>query len=185
MVKNMKPDGFIRKLQNNFGDNVLTLSGNILITAPLHNAAAALDNSKIKPIKEAVKRIRQGYEFLEVDLVYGLTDIEIKFFANKKRLNSKEFLEEFNEKLLLLVQDILAQDAYSVRLNIFGKYCAEGKALTFRYLNKEDDVRYIVVDEEKCLLVDKIFTPKVVTALLVLAAAGYAGYVLYGKYFNK
>lgn len=181
----MKLEGFIRKLQNNFGNNILTLSGNILITVPIHNVAAALDNSKIRPIKEAVKCIRQEYEFLEIDMIYGLTDIEIKFFANKKRLNSKKFLDEFNEILLLFVQNILVQDAYSVRLNIFGKYCVEGKALSFRYLNKGNDVRYIVVDEEKCLLMEKIFTPRIVTALLILAAAGYTGYVLYGKYSGE
>ncbi|WP_293729514.1 hypothetical protein [uncultured Phascolarctobacterium sp.] len=181
----MSMNKFISILQNSLGDNLLTLSGNVLITAPINNAASVLDSTKVKSIKELVKRIEQEYPFIEVGLIYGLADIEIKFFANQKRLHSSNFLDDFNEKLLVLVQNIFTQDNYSVRVNIFGKYSSKDKVQSFRYLNKKDDVRYLIVDEDVRLVTDKICNPKVLSGLTILAILGYVGYMLYGKYVGK
>lgn len=176
--------GYLQILKDNFGSNQLTLSGNIRISAPENNAAVVLDNTKIKAVKEAVKDIKEKYNFLEVDNVYGLTDIEIKFFANQKRLHSSNFLDEFNKLLIAVLHEAFKQDDYSVQVNIFGKYFVQDNVQSYRYLNKKEDVRYIIVDEEKRQLMDKVFCPKFYAAVATMAVAVYLGYIVYEKYMK-
>lgn len=178
----------IEKLRKNicnyFGDNIVTLSGEIIITTLIGKPRITLNNIDRSEIKKEINNLKDCFEFLTVEVINGLTEINIKLFTHNARLSSSNFLDELNESLIKLVRSITKQGNYTVRLNVFGKYYTKDKIVEYRYLNKEDDVRYMIVDEDKQQAIYRLSSPKFVLLIGTLIILCLGGYRVY-QYFNS
>lgn len=167
---------FISTIKNILGDNLLTLSGEVLVTPKKgfsRNALDCLDKCKLKCILDDINR---KYPCFKVEIVNGLMEINIKFFAHKARIANKDFLNEFNEYLSGIASVILQQEKVSVRINVFGTLETKNKIEQYRYLNKKDDVRYTIVDEKVKNKFIRFLSPKIYLLTVLLFIACYAGY---------
>lgn len=170
-------------VKNSFGDNRLTLSGEILITPDKRCSRALIECLDRKKIKSILNGINNQYSSLDIDIVNGLLEINIKFFAHQIRVANKDFLDEFSEYLRELTKVILLQEDLIVRINVFGTWETKEKIEQYRYLNKKDDVRYTIIDETLKNKLVRLFTPKIYLITGLLAIICYAGYVGYNHYF--
>lgn len=176
---------FISTIKNIFGDNLLTLSGEVLVTPEKSFSRSALDCLDKCKLKCILDDINRKYPCFKVETVNGLMEINIKFFAHKARIANKDFLNEFNEYLSRLASVILQQEKVSVRINVFGTLETKNKIEQYRYLNKKDDVRYTIVDEKVKNRFVKLFTPKMYFGAGLLAIVCYIGYIGYNYYFAE
>lgn len=175
----MKTKRYLNAAKDRFGTNRITLSGSILVSTPSVADMLVLDSDKNKMIQTAVDELSEQFSFIDVSVTYGLADIEIKMFANKQWLGSGAFLDELNDVLGKLVAEILAVANYSVRINVFGEYCVGCKKISYRYLNKKEDVRYITVCEEARSVGKLIVNPRNVTAVIIIGVIIYCLHMWY------
>lgn len=175
----------ISKINNFFGDNILTISGEINITVSSIEVIDTFDKS-LKKIEESLKMISDEYNFIKIDLRKGLADISIKFFAYKERISDKEFLDNFTNTLTTFLVGEWNSENYKVYVNIFGTYitCAS-KEVEFRFLNKKNDIRYIIVSEHHHSMTEYIKNSKWINICLSLVALFSIGYYLYSIYYES
>lgn len=170
-------------VKNYFGDNRLTLSGEILITPNKGSSRALIERLDRKQIKSILNGINNQYSSLDIEIVNGLMEMNIKFFAHQIRVANKKFLDEFSEYLRALTKVILLEEDLIVRINVFGTWETKEKIEQYRYLNKKDDVRYTIIDETLKNKFVRLFTPKIYLIAGLLSIICYAGYVGYNHYF--
>ena len=170
-------------VKNYFGDNRLTLSGEILITPNKGSSRALIERLDRKQIKSILNGINNQYSSLDIEIVNGLMEMNIKFFAHQIRVANKKFLDEFSEYLRALTKVILLEEDLIVRINVFGTWEPKEKIKQYRYLNKKDDVRYTIVDKTLKNKFVRFFTPKIYFIIGLLSIICYAGYVGYNHYF--
>lgn len=174
--------GIANMFGENFGDNVLTLSGEIII-APVSptDKGAILDFDKTALNRE-MSNIRRKFPILKTECKNGLLEINLEFYCNETRTKNENFLEDFEQSLHNLVQVILSDERFSVRVNVFGKFETLKVIKEYRYLNKGDDVRFMIVDEIFKGGSAKYMRPIFYLIAGIIAACGYFGYRGY-QYF--
>lgn len=167
--------------RNRLSNNVLSLSGELVLTSKDAKNMLLLNDFDRSGLKNKIVEIRRNYPDIKVEMSNGLTEIDIKFFAHQKRIKSDNFLEEFNELLKELVEVALENENVVARLNVFGKYAVNDSVLTYRYLNKKSEVKYIIVDEEQRNIRDKLLAPKITLVVTVVAIIAFGVYAMFVK----
>lgn len=169
----------------NFGDNVLTLSGEIIINpvSPT-DKGAILDFDRIALNRE-MNNIRHKFPILKTECKNGLdVEINISFYCNETRTKNENFLEDFEHSLHNLTQAILTDERFSVRVNVFGKFETLRSVKEYRYLNKGDDVRFLVMDEIFKSSSAKYMRPIFYLIAGIIVACGYFGYKGYQHFMT-
>lgn len=175
----------IRKLNNFFSDNILTISGEINITVSSIDSLNSFDESQ-KKINECIKKISDEYSFMKVEVKRGLADISVKFFAYQERISDKSFLDNFTDALLEFLISDWNSEIYKIQVNIFGTYIIGArKEVEFRFLNKKNDIRYIILSEHNNSSIEYIKKSKWVNIFLLLVMLCCVGYFLYLTYYES
>ena len=167
--------------RNRLSNNVLSLSGELVLTSKYAKNMLLLNDFDRSGLKTKIAQIRKAYPDINVELCNGLTEIDVKFFAHGKHIESDNFLEEFNELLVELVDAVLVNEDVIARLNVFGKYSVNDSILSYRYLNKKNEVKYIIVDEEQRSFRDKVFSPIVVLVFTLVLTIVIGTYSMFFK----
>lgn len=165
-----------RGLKNAFSNSVITLSGEVIISVEPGCNIGILHTFDRSEYKDVIRKIKNEYSFLNVEQNDSLTEINIKFFALNKQFCHDNFLDDFNDDLIKLVTAILKEDTLFVRVNVFGKLNDGTVIKTYRYLNNRDDVRYKITDEDTLSSSDKMMSPKMKSAILLVALLATLGY---------
>ena len=174
-------DNLINLFKNRLSNNILTLSGELIITSKDTNNKLLLNDFDKSGLKNKSAQFRKVYPDINVELFNGLTEIDVKFFAHGIRIASENFLEEFNEFLIELIEAALDNGEVIARLNVFGKYSVNDSILSYRYLNKKNEVKYIIVDEEQRSFRDKVFSPIVVLVFTLVLSITVGAYSLFSN----
>ena len=167
--------------RNRLSNNVLSLSGELVLTSKDAKNMLLLNDFDRSGLKTKIAQIRKAYPDINVELCNGLTEIDVKFFAHGIRIASENFLEEFNEFLIELIEAALDNEEVIARLNVFGKYSVNDSILSYRYLNKKNEVKYIIVDEEQRSFRDKVFSPIVVLVFTLVLTIVIGTYSMFFK----
>lgn len=174
-----------RKLNNFFSDNILTISGEINITVSSIEGLNSFDES-LRGINESIKNIGNEYDFLKVEVRRGLADISIKFFAYQERISDKNFLDSFTDVLSEFLVSNWNNQIYKIQVNIFGTYIiGANKKVEFRFLNKKNDVKYIIVNEYDNSYVEYLKNSKWINVGLSLMVICCIVYYIYLTYYEK
>lgn len=96
----------INRVKNDLGDNLLSLSGEVLITVQSGYEKNLLDMALKKLAECVAKELKQKYGFLTINITQGILDIGIKIFAYEKRVADKKFLDDFNESLFTALKKL-------------------------------------------------------------------------------
>lgn len=175
----------INRVKNDSGDNLLSLSGEVLITAQSGYEKNLLDMALKKLAECVAKELKQKYGFLTINITQGILDIGIKIFAYEKRVADKKFLDDFNESLFTALKKLYEYENLVIRVNIFGSFDTVDKKITYRYINKAEDVRYMVLEETAHKRFYKFLTPKIYVAVICILVLSYCGYLYYLKYISN
>lgn len=169
--------GVANMFGENFGDNVLTLSGEIIINPVSPTDKGAILDFDRTALNREMNNIRSKFPVLKTECKNGLVEINISFYCNETRTRNEKFLEDFEHSLHNLTQAILTDERFSVRVNVFGKFETLRSVKEYRYLNKGDDVRFMVVDEIFKSSSAKYMRPIFyLIAGIIAAACGYKAY---------
>lgn len=172
-------------LKGQFGDNIVTLSGEILVTPKLASDKEAVAGFDRSMAEKVIGKIKNEFGFLQIDVAVGLVDVTIKFFANKKRGAEEKFLEKFNEHLGELIKVILENEKLTARVNVFGTFETLKYVKEYRYLNKKEDVRFAITNEKANGASAWYLRPVVSFVGLIIVLCGYFGYVGYQHFFAQ
>ncbi len=161
-------------LKHRFGDNVLSLAGEMLLTPK--GDTEAFKNMDRQKLDAEADRIADEFPFIRVSDASGLLDVSIRFFAHQARVGDADFLDRFEAALARLVAATDMEKAI-VRLNIYGTFETLEKRIDYRYLNKKDDVRYAVTQEVEGGRYRKVTRPKIYVPVLIVIGIIYAAFM--------
>lgn len=171
-------------IASQFSDNVLTLSGEILVTPILSTDNCEINMYDAHILEQMLQDMRTKYPFLQIKYVKGLVEHGINFFCHEERLLQNDFLDCFQEDLCKVVASILKNKKLCVRVNVFGTYETIGLIQEYRYLNKKDDVRYKITDEKIKGKTAQFMRPVTYFVVLLVLVASYFGYQGYRYVFS-
>jgi len=176
--------GMFDWLLNQVGDNVLTLSGEILISPASPSNKGAIAQTDRIAISKSLAKIKRRFPYIRIENTNGLVEVVIKFFAHEARTNNDNFLDEFQNTTVDLVKEIFKEDIFAVRVNMFGKFETLHSIKEYRYLNKRDEVRYTIVDEVFKGSSAALNRPIYYLIVGIILCGSYLGYVGYQKFFG-
>ena len=174
---------FFDFVTSQFADNILTLSGEIIITPKTTSDKDEIAEFDVTALNRKLDELRHKFGFLRINVIHGLLEINVKFFCSNARINQENFLEEYNECLKNVVMDILQNNKLFVRVNVFGKFETIKKISEYRYLNKGKEVRFAITDEIYKGSSAKFMRPISYFIVLLIAACSYFGYQGYQYFF--
>ena len=172
----------MRQMKDSIGDNLLSLSGEVLITNKDTHKFLIYEGKDRKETKKALSLIANKYQFMKIEIVNGLNEVTIKFFVHKTNITDKAFLDNFCNDLKILVSKILENEEFLVRVNFFGSFETPDKIYSYRYLNKQQEVQYKIVDEDLKEPYMRILRPKfylIVALIGLIAFSSWQGYRYY------
>lgn len=178
----MKHMSFAEILKRQFGDNVLSLSGEVLITSKMLTDCDQIQEYDVSDIEKMLEIIRNKYSFLKAKVDKSLFEINVSFFCHNVRGIQEDFLDGFREELCVMVSSILGNDKLCVNVNVFGKFETIDLIKEYRYLNKLDDVRYKIMSETYKDMNAKLMRPKVYLIVLLIIVCGCFGYCGYQQF---
>ena len=172
----------MRQMKDSIGDNLLSLSGEVLITNKDTHKFLVYEGKDRKETKKALSLIANKYQFMKIEMVNGLNEVTIKFFVHKANITDKAFLDNFCNDLKILVSKILENEEFLVRVNFFGSFETTDKICSYRYLNKQQEVQYKIVDEDLKEPYMSILRPKfylIIALIGLIAFSSWQGYRYY------
>ncbi|HHV95670.1 MAG TPA: hypothetical protein GXX37_04215 [Clostridiaceae bacterium] len=132
--------------------NIITLSGEITISFKDLNAIiTAYSDLYMSSIRDIAKKFNNMYPKFKVESAVGLSEISIKIFVFRYINTDETFLDRLRMALEGLLKDIYSLENLSpwklnVRLNLYGTMEYLNSQDNFRFLNKNETVKYIITD---------------------------------------
>jgi hypothetical protein len=173
------------KIKDYTSNNVLNISGEMIINNKDNAKILDLSQEEETALSSIINTFQEKYSFLNIDTRHGLCDCTIKIFGYDVHIAQNNFLDDLNNDLNSMLAQILKNGTVDVRLNIFGKFIVQNEEKEFRYLNKQDFVKYKIVNTKKLDVEKKLLNRKTKTVIFVLVLLMIVGNICHQYYLDN
>lgn len=167
-----------RKLKDYFSHNRVSISGEICVKSNNTRNILNADEYDIKIVNEGISKFKNNNYFINVEKKYELNEFCIKLFCHKKNFTKELFLESLQVELEELILCLSINSENIIMINIFGNFNQKSKQISFRYLNKGNNVRYKMESIEKKRFIDW-YNFNLIKLAIILGMICYVGYYNY------
>jgi hypothetical protein len=126
----------------------ITLSSELTISSKNSNEIISTSQIEMELLNEKLNELKSCYPMMQTEIKNSMYGITLKIATYSRNFISQNFYENFAEFLRDLIKTILINERLYVRLNVLGTIENSSQIEHFRYLNKDEQVSYKIVQTE-------------------------------------
>jgi hypothetical protein len=126
----------------------ITLSSELTISSKDSSKIISISQIEAELLNEKLNELKSCYPMLQTEMKNSMYGIILKISTCGRKVIGQNFYENYAEFLRGLIKIILADERLYVRLNVVGQIENCVQIEHFRYLNKDEQVSYKIIQTE-------------------------------------